>query len=189
MPILKSVRTQTIESKKRTTVEQSSSQEGESSSEGQPPEKNTESLYRLRNHGYYAYPCHRSRRQPSEVQNKSVQDWNGIRVCWKESGIRQVVTRQWLGVLSEATKEHIDFLQNFHTCKRSKCRTDESTGEYQEQNQSKGRRLGSWTWAAFFLIDRGNVPYLRGRFRENPSEMGYGNEVFGMRNISSMVQC
>ena len=33
-----------------------------------------------------------------------------------------------------------------------------------------------------------NVPHF-GRFRENPSEMGYGNEVFGMRNISSMVQC
>ena len=28
-----------------------------------------------------------------------------------------------------------------------------------------------------------------GRFREKPSEMGYGNEVFGMKNISSMVQC
>ena len=50
-----------------------------------------------------------------------------------------------------------------------------------------------WLWAYFLVLSSMQktafVPYLRGRFRENPSEMGYGNEVFGMRNISSMVQC
>ena len=58
-----------------------------------------------------------------------------------------------------------------------------------------------WLWAYFLVLSnaenllilrgsphRGNVPHF-GRFRENPSEMGYGNEVSGMRNISSMVQC